>query len=268
VADVSLAARRAYLAVGRAVPKKSAHSSPSGVQNSIGTVDFLTRATGVVALCVWSVVAMSEFDQRVGSLLAAGDTKAAVTLVLRELGPGILGFLRGMLPESDADEVFADLSERLLKGLGGFEGRSSVRTWTYVLARRQIGRFRRGMRRHVDGRVPISEFQDVIADVRTRTPPTFASDKHRRLAALRDALPEEDRELLILRIDRNLGFDSIALAFSDTPETMTDMERKRESARLRKRFELIKKRLAAQIRDAVTDVGDSRSDSKQRPGRR
>lgn len=194
---------------------------------------------------------MSEFDQQVRNLLAARDTKAAVTLVLRVLGPQILGFLRGVLPESDADEVFSALSERLLKSLGDFEGRSTVRTWTYVLAKHEIGRFHRGMRRHVDGRVPISEFQDVIADVRTRTRPTFASDKHRQLAALRDALPEEDRALLILRIDRELGFDSIALAFSNAPETMTDGERKREAARLRKRFELIKKRLAAQIRDAM-----------------
>ena len=67
----------------------------------------------------------------------------------------------------------------------------------------------------------------------------------------RDALPEEDRTLLILRIDRELSFDSIALAFSDAPEMMTDQERKRESARLRKRFEIVKKRLAAQIREAV-----------------
>jgi RNA polymerase sigma-70 factor (ECF subfamily) len=191
---------------------------------------------------------MSELDQQVGSLLAAGETKSAVELVLRKLGPEILGFLCGVLSAADADEVLSAFSERLCKSLGGFEGRSSVRTWCYVLARREHIRFRGRMKRHVDGRVPISEFQDVIADVRTRTRSTLAGARYRKLAALREALPEKDRELLMLRIDRELSFDSIALAFCDTPESMTSDERKREAARLRKRFELVKKRLAAQIR--------------------
>jgi RNA polymerase sigma factor (sigma-70 family) len=194
---------------------------------------------------------MGEFDQQVCSLLAAGETKSAVILVLRTLGPEILGFLCGVLPETDADEVFSEFSERLCKWLGGFEGRSSVRTWCYVLARREHTRFRGRMKRHVDGRVPISEFQDVIADVRTRTRSTLAGAKYRKLAALREALPVEDRELLMLRIDRELSFESIALAFADSPESMTSDDRKRESARLRKRFELIKKRLAAQLRDSA-----------------
>lgn len=194
---------------------------------------------------------MSDFDKQVRSLLDAGQTGPAATLVLRVLGPEILGFLSGVLGDTDADEVFSTMSERLWRSLGGFEGRCTIRTWSYVLARHEIGRFRKGMRRHAEGRIPISELADVLADVRTRTRSTVATDKQRKLAMLREALPIEDRTLLILRVDRDLAWDDIALAFAESPEQLSDDDRKREAARLRKRFQLIKQRLVARARDAM-----------------
>lgn len=191
---------------------------------------------------------MSELDGRVRSLLAAGDTSGAATLVLRELGPEVLGFLSGVLGDADADEVYSALSERLWKSLRGFEGRCSLRTWTYVLARREITRFRKGMRRHAEGRVPLSELKDVLAVPRSRSRSALATHKQRQLTALRDELPIEDRTLLILRVDRKLSFDEIALAFADNPEVFAEVDRKREAARLRKRFQLVKQRLVARLR--------------------
>jgi RNA polymerase sigma-70 factor (ECF subfamily) len=193
---------------------------------------------------------MSEFDERIRSLLAAGDIGQATTLALRELGPEILGFLSGVLGNDDADEVFSTLSERLWRSLTGFEGRCSLRTWTYVLARHELGRFRRGIRRHEDGRVPISELQEVLAAVKTQNRSTLARDRRDTLERLRDELPIEDRTLLILRVDRNLSWDEIALAFAEDPETFGDHDRRRESARLRKRFQLVKQRLMARARAA------------------
>jgi RNA polymerase sigma-70 factor, ECF subfamily len=195
---------------------------------------------------------MGEVDEQVRSLLAVGETGAAATLALRELGPEILGFLSGVLGDADADEVFAGLSERLWRSLQGFEGRCSLRTWTYVLARHELGRFRKDVRRYVEGRVPISELEEVLVEVRTRSRSTLVRAKRGRLTALRDELPVEDRMLLILRVDRNLPWDEIALAFADTPEAFSEEDRKREAARLRKRFQLVKERLVArvQVRDA------------------
>jgi RNA polymerase sigma-70 factor (ECF subfamily) len=193
---------------------------------------------------------MTELDERVRSHLAVGETGAAATLALREFGPEILGFLSGVLGDADADEVFSDLSERLWRSLKGFEGRCSIRTWTYVLARHELGRFRKGMRRYAECLVPISGLQDVLAVARTRTGSATPTDRQRRLAALRDELPVEDRTLLILRVDRDLAWDDIALAFADTPEALSEEARKREAARLRKRFQLVKQRLVARARRA------------------
>ena len=194
-------------------------------------------------------VAMSEvldLDHRVRGLLAAGKIEDATTLALRELGPEILGFLSGVLGDDDGDEVFSAFSEHLWRSLEGFQWRCTLRTWAYVLARNAISRFRRGARRHVEGRVPISELQEVLEAVR-KTRSTLAA-RRSALTRLRNELPLEDRTLLILRVDRDLSFEDIALAFADDPEAFSDDDIKRESARLRKRFQLIKQRLVARAR--------------------
>jgi RNA polymerase sigma-70 factor (ECF subfamily) len=174
----------------------------------------------------------------------------AVTEALRVLGPDVLGFLSGVLrSDADADEVFAVVSERLWRSLATFQWRCSLRTWSHVIARHEMERFRRGARRHVQGRVPISELAEVIAAVVTETRSGERSERRRAVSRLRDELPEADRELLVLRVDRELSWDEMALALSEDPERCTDEECKREAARLRKRFQILKKRLAGRARD-------------------
>lgn len=191
-----------------------------------------------------------SLDERVHALLAAGQVGPATELALRVLGPEVFGFLAGVLGDSDADEVFSGLSVRLWSSLDRFEGRCTLRTWIYVLARHELGKFRRNQKRYAEGYVPISELADVLAVVRS----THSTDARGRLSQLRDELPVDDRMLLILRVDRGLPWDDIALAFADNPETFREEDKKRESARLRKRFQLIKDRLAARLRGAPLNL--------------
>jgi RNA polymerase sigma-70 factor (ECF subfamily) len=192
----------------------------------------------------------AALDDRVRVLLAGDDVSGAVTEALRVLGPDVLGFVSGVLRnDGDADEVFALVSERLWRSLAKFQWRCSLRTWSHVIARHEMERFRRGARRHVQGRVPISGLVEVIAAVLTETRSRQRSEQMRAITRLRDELPEEDRELLVLRVDRELSWEEIALALSEDPETCSDEACKREAARLRKRFQILKKRLADRARD-------------------
>jgi RNA polymerase sigma-70 factor, ECF subfamily len=188
-------------------------------------------------------------DDRVRALLSAGDTPAALREAVRGLGPDVLGFLDGVLrSRADAEEVFAVVLERFWKSLATFEWRCSLRTWAHVIAGREAQRFRRGERRHVQGRVAVSELADVIAAVRTETWSRHRSERELALSRLRDELPEEDRALLVLRVDRGLAWDDIALAFTEKAEACSGEEQKREAARLRKRFQILKQRLADRAR--------------------
>jgi RNA polymerase sigma-70 factor (ECF subfamily) len=183
-------------------------------------------------------------------MLASGNATAAATETLRTLGPEVLGFLSGVLgDDADADEVFAAMSERLWHSLVSFEWRCSLRTWAYVIARHEISRFRRRARRHLAGRVRISELADAIAAVHSETRSTQRSARRRKLTVLRDELPPDDRTLLVLRVDRDLSWEEIALVFIRDPRRCTEENRKREAARLRKRFQLVKERLARRVRE-------------------
>jgi RNA polymerase sigma factor (sigma-70 family) len=192
-----------------------------------------------------------SLDQRVRELLAAGETEEATNEALRVLGPDILGFLyRTFRSDADAEDVFAAVSVRLWRSLERFEWRCSLRSWVHVIARNEAQRFRRGVRRHEGGRVPISELVDLIAAVTATTRTRHQGDRELALARLREELSEEEREILVLRVDRELPWDEIALAFSEDPEHCTAAEIRRLSAALRQRYQSLKKRLAERARAA------------------
>jgi RNA polymerase sigma-70 factor, ECF subfamily len=172
--------------------------------------------------------------------------------VLREFGPEILGFLSGVLGDHEGDEVFSRFSEALWRSLEGFRSRCAIRTWCYMIARQAIGRHQRVERRHVAGRVPISELADVLEAVR-KTYTTLAAHRRAALTQLRDGLSIEDRTLLILRVDRNLPFEDIAAAFADDLDALDEVALCRESSRLRKRFQLVKERLMTQVRATTSE---------------
>jgi RNA polymerase sigma-70 factor, ECF subfamily len=192
-----------------------------------------------------------NLDDRVRELLAAGKTAQAVDEALRALGPDVLGFLyRTLRSEADADDVFAAFSVRLWRSFGSFQWRCPLRSWAYVIARNEAHRFRGAARRHEGGRVPISELADVIAAVTATTRTRLHADREHALTRLRDELSEEERELLVLHVDRGLPWGAIALAFSDDPDNCSEDEVRRLSDALRQRFHTLKKRLAKRARAA------------------
>jgi RNA polymerase sigma-70 factor, ECF subfamily len=191
----------------------------------------------------------TAFDEQIRVILSTGDGRRAATLVLRELGPEVFGFLCGSLGRgADADEVFAAASERMWRSLSTFRWQCGLRTWFYVIARNEIARFLDGKRRRNAGRVTTSELEDVVAKIRTETRSALRSEKRNKLHALRDELSVPDRTLLILRVDRDLPWEEIARAFLPDPDDCTPEQIKREAARLRKRFQLVKERLGERAR--------------------
>jgi len=191
-----------------------------------------------------------DLDASVRALVTQGDYGAAVTALMRRLAPEVRGYLAGVLRNSvDVDDVLSATYERLWESLAQFEWRCSIRTWTYVIATREAHRFRRAGRKHLLGRASLSELSG-HARGHSATLSVFGSARRRDLLRLREELPPEDREILILRVDRGLPWDDIALAFAaSSPEAHTDdEERRRIAARLRQRFQTIKKRLAARAR--------------------
>jgi RNA polymerase sigma-70 factor, ECF subfamily len=189
-----------------------------------------------------------EADVR--ALVEAGQAERAATAVIAELGGEVYGFLRACLgSESDADDVFAATCERMWRGLAKFRWQCSVRTWIYVIARNEVARFVRGARRRDGGRTSPSQLEQVAMAVRSETLSALRSQKLDKFRALRDELTPDDRMVLILRVDRDLPWDDVARTFMEDDGEPDPGELQRETTRLRKRFQLIKQRLATRARE-------------------
>ncbi len=192
--------------------------------------------------------ARAELERRVRGACLQGDLSAAVTLALKGYGPELLGFLVAVHGnEADANDAFSELAEALWRGLPGFAWDSSLRTWLYAIARNILRTNRRNAARRERRarRVGDSALEQVAEQVRTETLGFLRTEKRTRLQALRDALPEEDRILLVLRIDRQLAWDDLArvLVDDDRGTSLDGPALTRETARLRKRFQHVKDRL-------------------------
>jgi RNA polymerase sigma-70 factor (ECF subfamily) len=188
-----------------------------------------------------------EVEQAIREHCAEKDFEAATTRALRHYGPEIMGFLVARVRDHDlASEAFSRFAQDLWRGIAGFQGRSSVRVWAYVLARRAASRAVERERRERRHEVPLSQADNIsnlAAAVRTETLQVIKTATRDRLTALRDRLTPDDRTLLILRVNEGMEWKEIALVMGDDDATLTGQALGREAARLRKRFQLVKKRL-------------------------
>jgi len=181
-----------------------------------------------------------------------GDAEGAVTATLEAYGAEILGWLVGVLRDVDeAEDAFAAFTETLWSSFARFGWRCSVRTWAYALARHAAVDQRRSEARRARRQVPLSapEVAQVAERIRTTTLASLRTVNRTAIARLRDELPADDRMLLVLRVDRELAWDDLARVFLDAPDPEA-AELKREAARLRKRFQLIKEQLVSLARGA------------------
>src|SRR5262245_29919436 len=187
-------------------------------------------------------------EEQIRSRFDAGDFAGAATVALERYGSEILGFFVSLHGhETDANDLFSAFCEEMWKALPRFGWMSSFRTWAYAIARHTSSRFLRSPERRAQHHVPLSavpELARVEARIRTQTAAHLRSEVSERVAKLRTELSREDQMILVLRVDRKLSWNEIARVTLEG-ETLSSEEIKRESARLRKRFELIKTKLTA-----------------------
>jgi RNA polymerase sigma-70 factor (ECF subfamily) len=183
-----------------------------------------------------------ELDARTRALIERGEIDRATEKVLRAYGPELARWLRSMLPvEADAHEAFSRLSEELWKSLRRFDGRCSVRTWCYMLARSAASHVRAQPRR--DRELLVSQVPSILHAMTHVWTESLGDAVHARevYIEIRQALDADDQILLALRIDRDLSWREIAYVLLG--EDAGDDEVTRRAAALRKQFERVKEQL-------------------------
>lgn len=194
----------------------------------------------------------AAIDDEVREALARGDVNGATEQVLRTYGPELIGWLLStMSGEADAQDAFSRLSEELWRSLSRFDGRCSVRTWCYMLARQAASRVRAQPQREREVLVTsIPSLAQAVSHVwsTTRRNAKQAEDV---FAEIRKQLSEDDQTLLVLRVDRDLPWRDIAIVMLG--EEADDEQLKRKAALLRKRFERVKEQLRAFAAEKLPD---------------
>jgi RNA polymerase sigma-70 factor (ECF subfamily) len=207
------------------------------------------EASESYARCVQEA-ARAQLEREVRERCERGDHAGAATALLQGYGPEILSFLMAIHRDPvETEDVFSEVAESVWTGLPRFAWESSARTWAYSVARHVSKTCRRNAARR-DRRVVKwtgSDFERVVAQVRTNTSAFLRTERRTRLQALRDSLAEDDRLLLVLRVDRDLSWKELAriLSQTDADGAMDAEGLARVAARLRKRFQVLKDKLRA-----------------------
>jgi RNA polymerase sigma-70 factor (ECF subfamily) len=201
-------------------------------------------------------------EERIRAYCDAGDKKRAATALLEGYGRELVGFLIAHLRDRDAaTEVFSQFTEDLWRGLDGFRWQCTARVWSYTLVRHAASRYIKDARRRRGRQVPLSRagpLSEIEQKIRTATLAAARTESRSRIAQLRDGLPTADRTLLILRVNRKLGWKEIARVMVHEGETVADEVLEKEAVRLRKRYQLAKDKLRrmAEEQGLVAPEGD------------
>ena len=177
-----------------------------------------------------------DSEKRIRTLVEAGDLGTAVTGALRLYGAEVYGFIAALIEvPAFARQVYVAMGELVWAGLPMFEWRCDLRTWMYGIARRSIASYR-------------AEYGTPTNVLFTEAPRTPSSGPFRQkafrglVAGLRRKLAPDERELLILRVDRRLSWWSIAV--TSLGEGAGDDALAREERRLRVALACLREKLA------------------------
>ncbi len=187
------------------------------------------------------MLAAMDLEERVRALVATGNLADAATAVIQAQGSAVFGYLCPIVPEDDdAHDAFSMWAEDVWRGLPGFRWECSLRAWGYRLAWHAACRLRRDPYRARGQRLASSAASRLAASIAASTIAT--GSRREGLRRIRAKLPPDDQTLLILRIDRELEWDEVAVVLSREGAPVT-------AAALRKRFERLKDRIAELARE-------------------
>lgn len=153
-----------------------------------------------------------EEEQLLLDYVRRGDVTSLSALVSRT-SRQLMAYLRGMSPnDADAEDAFQECWMRVIRSCGSYRG-GSVRAYLMRIARSVvIDRFRRRGAPTVS--IDAEESEGLESRLAAESPtPDLMCERTANAASVREAvraLPEQQREVLLLRIEGELPFKEIA----------------------------------------------------------
>ncbi|MFC3815874.1 RNA polymerase sigma factor [Lysobacter sp. GCM10012299] len=173
-----------------------------------------------------------------------GDTAAFETLYARHRGPLYRFLLRQLRDSALADEFFQDVWQRVIAARQGWKPDAAFRTWLFRIAHNRLNDHWRGLKHRPAAPEDGDERAARVPDPSTPERELSEFEQRRRLQLAIAALPEEQREVVLLRLEQELSLEDIG--------EITGVGRETVKSRLRYAMD----KLRAGLSDAPGELSD------------
>lgn len=140
---------------------------------------------------------------------AGGDARAFEALYGRHRDRLYRFLLRRLGERSLADEVFQDTWHRVVAAGRGWRPEAAFATWLYRIARNRVADHWRARRHRGPAPADAEDRALTIEDPDTPERRLDALERGRALRRALDALPDEQREVMLLRLEQELSLQEI-----------------------------------------------------------
>jgi RNA polymerase sigma factor (sigma-70 family) len=195
---------------------------------------FTKRATTLTLARMNDVAEVS--DESLMLAYAAGDAASFERLYQRHRGK-LYRFLARQLHGNGAlaDEMFQDVWQRVISARQGWKPDAAFSTWLYRIAHNRLADHWRALQHRPPAPDDADERTERMPDHDTPERQLSEFEERRRLQLALDELPEEQREVILLRLEQELSLEEIG--------EMTGVGRETVKSRLRYAMDKLRQRL-------------------------
>lgn len=165
----------------------------------------------------------------------AGDVAAFELLYARHRGSLYRFLLRQLRDQALADEFFQDVWQRVIAARQGWKPDAAFRTWLFRIAHNRLNDHWRGLKHRPAAPEDADERAARVPDPSSPEHELSEFEQRRRLQLAIEDLPEEQREVVLLRLEQELSLEEIG--------DITGVGRETVKSRLRYAMDKLRARL-------------------------
>lgn len=174
-------------------------------------------------------------DEALMLAYAAGDVAAFQVLYARHRGPLFRHLARRLRDTALAEEFFQDTWQRVIAARERYQPEAKFSTWLYQIAHNRVADHWRAKLHRPDAPADASERAERQPDPDTPDRSLSAFEERRRLQLALEELPDEQREVVLLRLEQELSLEEIG--------EITGVGRETVKSRLRYAMDKLRARL-------------------------
>ena len=159
-------------------------------------------------------------DEELMLAYGSGDVAAFQTLYSRHRGPLFRHLSRQLRDTALAEELFQDVWQRVITARERYRPDAKFGTWLYQIAHNRVTDHWRAKQHRPDAPGDADELAARVPDPETPDRQLSAFEERRRLQLALEELPDDQREVVLLRHFTELAYDEIAASIGVPVKTV------------------------------------------------